>query len=84
MKKSVRTILTGLALVGLGTLVYKNKETISKESKALKTKVQEKKNIIKKEAVEALKELSDDCVCKDCPCETKSECLANCQCSCCE
>lgn len=84
MKKSVKTILTGLALVGLGTLVYKNKETISKESKALKTKVKEKKNVIKREAVEALKELSDDCVCKNCQCETKSECLANCQCSCCE
>lgn len=84
MKKPVGAILTGLAVVGLGAIAYKNKETITKGSKELKEKVKDKGASIKKEAKEALNELSDDCVCENCVCSTKEECLKKCVCDCCE
>lgn len=84
MNKKTKGILTALAVAGLGTIAYKNKEKISKESKELKNKVKNKKDVIIKQTKDVIDELSDDCNCKDCLCSSKDECKASCICQCCE
>ena len=84
MGKKTKGILTALAVAGVGTLAYKNKEKISKEAKELKNKVKNKKDVIIKQTKDIIDELSDDCNCKDCLCASKDECKASCICQCCE
>lgn len=84
MNKKTKGILTVLATVGLGTIAYKNKEKISKESKELKNKVKNKKDVVFKQTKNIINDLSDDCNCKDCSCTSKNKCKENCTCKCCE